>query len=90
MYTAKINYIIYVLLLRAIFIYLFFFKREIYFEREICHAENMEYILTEENKKRIEKSGVNDLTCWYVAHFVESIRLRRCSLSLAHESTTRE
>lgn len=55
MYTAGINYIIYILLLRAIFIYLSLFKREIYFEYEICHAENMEYILTEENKKRIEK-----------------------------------
>lgn len=54
-YTAEINYIIYILLLRAIFIYLSLFKREIYFEYEICHAENMEYILTEENKKRIEK-----------------------------------
>lgn len=57
------------------FLELSFFKREIYFEHETCHAENMEYILTEENK-RIGKSGVNDLTCWYVAHFVESIRLR--------------
>lgn len=55
MYTAEINYIIYILLLRAIFIYLSLFKREIYFEYEIYHAENMEYILTEENKKRIEK-----------------------------------